>query len=111
MLKVKCNSVNMELTKLQIKPLSGLSDWPIWEQGQVHVIFHRMLVTVDGSIVVYGSRKLNGTLYKAQVQAVHSDVQVQVNATTDDGSILQLYPEKFGHQNRRHVQAVIKRES
>ena len=69
-------------------------------------------LTVDGSTVVYGTRKLNGTLYKAHIQPVQSEVSVQVNAATDDHDsfILQLYHERFGHQDRRHVQSVIKRE-
>ena len=69
-------------------------------------------LTVDGSTVVYGTRKLNGTLCKAHIQPVQSEVPVQVNAATDDHDsfILQLYHERFGHQDRRHVQSVIKRE-
>jgi transposase InsO family protein len=67
-------------------------------------------LTVDDKVVVLGTRKLNGTLYRAHIKAVTSDVKVQVNAITDDSSVLQLYHERFGHQNRRHVQTVIKRE-
>lgn len=65
-------------------------------------------LTVDGNIVVYGTRRANGTLYKAHIQAVLSEVHV--NVATGDSSILQLYHERFGHQNKRHVQMVIKRE-
>ena len=67
-------------------------------------------LTINGNIAVYGTRRVNGTLYRVHMQAVQSDAQVQANVATDCSSTLQLYHERFGHQNRRHVQTVIKRE-
>ena len=67
-------------------------------------------LTVSGKVIVYGTRAVNGTLYRAHLQAVYSDVQVQVSVAADDSSTLQLYHERFGHQDRRHVQTVIKTE-
>ena len=67
-------------------------------------------LAVNGNIVVYGTRRVSGTLYRAHMQAVQSEAQVQANVATDCSSTLQLYHERFGHQNKRHVQAVIRRE-
>ena len=67
-------------------------------------------LTVDGNAVMYGIRKLNGTLYKAHIEAIQSNVQVQINSITADSSIVQLYHDRFGHQNKRHVQEIMKTE-
>jgi len=51
---VKCVTlVSMELTKLQIKPLSGLSDWPIWKHRIRDFLDYRdaALNVIDGTLV------------------------------------------------------------
>ena len=67
-------------------------------------------LTVNDSVVVYGTRKVGGALYTAHIQVLYSDACVQISVARDDDSVLQLYHERFGHQNKRHVQTVIKRE-
>jgi transposase InsO family protein len=65
---------------------------------------------VDDRVVLHGTRKPGGTLYRAHIRAVSCDINIVASVATDDSSVVQLYHERFGHQNRRHVQAVIKRE-
>jgi hypothetical protein len=44
----------MELTKLQIKPLSGLSDWPVWKRR-----IRDFLDYHDGALSVIDGTQLN----------------------------------------------------
>jgi hypothetical protein len=67
-------------------------------------------LTVRKRRVLHGSRSLGGSLFKAHITAVKSNLEVGVNLMTDDVSKMQLYHERFGHQDKRHVREVVKRE-
>jgi len=55
------------------------------------------------------AREQNGGLFKLVAKTIVPDECVEVNAVSN-GSLLQLYHERMGHQNKRHVKSVLKRE-
>ena len=67
---------------------------------------------VGDLVVMEGSRTQRGSLYKANVHVARppTSVAAEVNLATDSKSTLQLYHERFGHQNKQHVKSVINRE-
>jgi hypothetical protein len=75
-------------------------------------VFHSSVtecwLKVNGQVVLQGARKQNGTLYRANVQVLQSE-SVDINIV-DANSTLQLYHERFGHQNKHHVKNIVKRE-
>lgn len=64
---------------------------------------------VKGKTVLTGRRSRHGGLYKLNVVNECDNVK-SVNAVSDSRSTLQLYHERLGHQNKRHVKKVIERE-
>ena len=65
-------------------------------------------LTVDGNIVCIRYQK--SKQYIVQSTHTSSTFRVHIYVATSDSSILDLYHERFGHQNKHHVQMVIKRE-
>ena len=65
------------------------------------------MLKVNGQIKLMGYRERYGGLYKLKVKVLTPNVQI--NALTMSNQ-LQLYHERFGHQNKRHVKEVIQRE-
>lgn len=64
---------------------------------------------INNNIVLQGERALNGSLYKADLQPVYPKEQVEVNVL-EDKAVLQLYHERWGHQDKRHVREMLKKE-
>jgi transposase InsO family protein len=67
-------------------------------------------LTVNDKVVAVGTRSQRGGLFKLIAKTVipqNSDAEVNV---VSNESTLQLYHERLGHQNKRHVRMVIKRE-
>lgn len=60
---------------------------------------------VNNKNILTGSRVRNGGLYKLHLSKVN-----QVCSISTNENILQLYHERFAHQNKRHVKGVIERE-
>lgn len=65
---------------------------------------------VENKIVVIGSRCRNGGLYKLALRNVKPFKPVEVNLLSQNNNLLQLYHERMGHQNKRHVKALVQRE-
>lgn len=65
-------------------------------------------------ILVSGSRQVCGGLYKLAIRFVPSaqSCNLETNLSTPDKNhnLLQLYHERMGHQNKRHVKEVVKKE-
>jgi transposase InsO family protein len=67
---------------------------------------------IDGETKIVGKRELKGGLYKLQFKTVPSSKMsntIEVNALTGT-NMLQVYHERYAHQDKRHVKAVVKRE-
>ena len=65
---------------------------------------------VDGKKVLYGNRELGGSLYKAAIEAISPKKRIEINAAVESSSVLQLYHERWGHQDKRHVQLMLEKE-
>ncbi|KAJ0171987.1 hypothetical protein K1T71_012750 [Dendrolimus kikuchii] len=64
----------------------------------------------NGKPCLIGHRKCNGGLYKLDLKAIIPTNHIQVNVVTSQEDLLQIYHERFGHQNPRHVRSLVKRE-
>ncbi|CAK1554981.1 unnamed protein product [Leptosia nina] len=62
----------------------------------------------NGKVNLIGTRVKNGGLYKLKVKTIRKSTS-QVN-TMSTQNTLQLYHERFAHQNKRHVKNLIERE-
>ena len=65
-------------------------------------------LNIDNKKVLVGIRERNGGLFKTVATTV-LPANPEVNMVTDN-DVLQLYHERMGHQNKRHVSKVIERE-
>ena len=63
---------------------------------------------LDGRVIFKGNRRKCGTLYEAGFTPVSPRSEVNFNSSS--GSQLQLYHERFGHQDKRHVKDLMERE-
>ena len=64
---------------------------------------------IQDSVVIQGKRQVNGTLYESNMITISPDSPADVNVVSEH-SLLQLYHERFGHQDKRHVKAVLEKE-
>jgi hypothetical protein len=64
---------------------------------------------VNDEEIVTGHRKRFGGLYHLNIKTVIPTDSVEVQTTTSE-DMLQLYHERLGHQNKRHVKNVVLRE-
>lgn len=62
---------------------------------------------INGQVVLNGFRKVNGTLFKAELEPVLPN---ELHTAIVDSSQLQLYHERWGHQDKRHVKRVLEKE-
>ena len=67
------------------------------------------VLVVNGKEVVHGIREMGGTLFKAQIRSV-IPANLTVNAMVEDDSTLQLYQERWGHQDKNHIKNLLKKE-
>lgn len=64
---------------------------------------------IDQDVKLIGIRNRFGGLFKLLMRYIKSYYPTEVNMINKD-NLLQLYHEKFGHQNKRHVKAMIEKE-
>ena len=64
---------------------------------------------VNDERVIVGTRDRDGGLFKLVARTIVPPESVEVNVVSS-GTLLQLYHERMGHQNKRHVKSVLKRE-
>lgn len=79
------------------------------EGSQFHSTATKCWFKIKNEIVLCGSRVIGGTLYKADIMATLPDEQ-NVNLVMADSSVLQLYHERWGHQDKRHVSEMLEKE-
>ncbi|GFS70296.1 gag_pre-integrs domain-containing protein [Nephila pilipes] len=65
---------------------------------------------VDGGVVLYGSRNLNGSLFKASIEPILPKEVTEVHTAVADCSLLQLYHERRGHQDKRLIKNMLQKE-
>ena len=66
------------------------------------------LIVYDKKVIV-GTREQNGGLFKLVAKTVVPPVSAKVNIVSN-GNLLQLYHERMGHPNKKHVKSVLKQE-
>lgn len=66
------------------------------------------VLKIGGIPVLHGTRSAGGGLFKAAMTTLPPDRNITVDMATED--VLQLYHERWGHQDKRHVKAVLERE-
>lgn len=67
------------------------------------------ILNIDEKPILFGTRSKNGGLFKLIVENIYPEQEAQVNITCNE-NLLQLYHERLGHQNKRHVKMVLSRE-
>lgn len=68
---------------------------------------------VNNQVKIYGTRSINGTLYKAAIEPIFPDKVVEIECAESDSnksSLLQLYHNRWGHQDKRHIRNLLKEE-
>lgn len=68
----------------------------------------RCVLKVDGKTKLIGTRDKFGGLFKLKLKCVKPTVRVNQLSTSTD--MLQIYHERFGHQNKLHVKKLIEKE-
>lgn len=63
---------------------------------------------VNNKVILVGTRQRNGGLFKLAVRSLNPK-STEVNTVSKE-NLLQLYHERFGHQNKRHIKSLIGRE-
>ncbi|GFY62591.1 integrase catalytic domain-containing protein [Trichonephila inaurata madagascariensis] len=58
---------------------------------------------VNSDVVLNGSRSVNGSLFKANFEPILPKEMIEVHSVVADSSLLQLYHERWGHQDKRHI--------
>jgi ssRNA-specific RNase YbeY (16S rRNA maturation enzyme) len=48
-------------------------------------------------------------LYKALIEPVMPERQIEINSVIVDDSTLQLYHERFRHQDKRHIKNILEK--
>ncbi|GBO11846.1 Copia protein [Araneus ventricosus] len=154
----------MDVSRLQVKPLSGESDWPLWRYKFKFVLNYHAdtLEVVEGKLQKpsqphEGANEATLEKYKKDLMCykkantcammvltnsmteetmqkiirfengrevwlelhklfeVHMEVlipnnPIEVNLVTSDDSLLQLYYERWGHQDKRHMKSLLNHE-
>lgn len=65
---------------------------------------------VNGKILLCGVRNVNGTLFKASIEPIHPADNVSLHAAVAETTQLQLYHERWGHQDKQHVKKMLQKE-
>lgn len=65
---------------------------------------------VNKKVVLVGSRCRRGGLYRLNVDNIMPTKTIEVSLLTKDENLLQIYHERMGHQNKKHVKATVERE-
>lgn len=63
---------------------------------------------INGKAVLHGTRNPGGGLFKAAMEPLTPIRNVTVDMAADD--VLQLYHERWGHQDKQHIKAVLEKE-
>ncbi|GFX79872.1 retrovirus-related Pol polyprotein from transposon TNT 1-94 [Trichonephila clavipes] len=61
-------------------------------------------------VVLYGSRNVNGSLFKANFEPILPKEMIEVLTVIADSSCQQLYHERWGHQDKRHIRNMLEKE-
>ncbi|XP_041673691.1 uncharacterized protein LOC121529788 [Drosophila eugracilis] len=64
---------------------------------------------INDKIILVGAREVGGTLYRAAIEPILPERNVDVNVATSGTSILQLYHERLGHMAKNHIKDMLKR--
>ncbi|GBM55330.1 hypothetical protein AVEN_252698-1 [Araneus ventricosus] len=53
---------------------------------------------------------LHGNLFKADIEPIVSEKGAEVHTVMEDSFLLQLYHERWGHQDKRHIKDMLQKE-
>ncbi|GFS48760.1 retrovirus-related Pol polyprotein from transposon TNT 1-94 [Trichonephila clavipes] len=65
---------------------------------------------LNDDVVLYGSRNINGSLFKANFEPILPKEMIEVHTVIADSSLLQLYDERWGHQDKRQIRNMLEKE-
>ncbi|GBN66646.1 hypothetical protein AVEN_262730-1 [Araneus ventricosus] len=65
---------------------------------------------IDVICVLHGTRSKGRGLFKTNMKVIIPKLSIEVNLATSDDSLLQLYHERWGHQDKRHVKSLLNHE-
>lgn len=65
---------------------------------------------INGVTVMEGFREQRGSLYKANIETIIPQCPPQINSVISNESLLQLYHERWGHQDKGHVKKKLEQE-
>lgn len=80
------------------------------DSSSFHSTATQCWLEVGGKTVLCGNRDKGGTLYKAAIEPVVPEKIQRVNIAEAENTTLQLYHERWGHQDKQHVREMLKRE-
>lgn len=72
--------------------------------------FQNCYLKIDGEIVLQGSRNAGGGLFKAAIKTLVPEKQIDISMAINDDSVLQLYHERWGHQDKQHIKSIMEKE-
>ncbi|GBM45244.1 hypothetical protein AVEN_140139-1 [Araneus ventricosus] len=65
---------------------------------------------VNSEIILHGTRIVDGTLFKDDIEPIMPEKGVEVHTVMENSSLLQLYHERGGHQDKRHIKDMLQKE-
>lgn len=72
--------------------------------------FKDCYLKIDGETVLHGTRNAGGGLFKARMKSLTPETRKEANVTENNESILQLYHERWGHQDKQHIKSLLENE-
>ncbi|GBN56143.1 hypothetical protein AVEN_215295-1 [Araneus ventricosus] len=57
-----------------------------------------------------GTRSVNGTVFNADIEPIVPEKGVEVHTVMENGSLLQLYHERWVHQDKRYIKDMFQKE-
>lgn len=72
--------------------------------------FKNCCLKINGEIALQGTRNAGGGLFKAAMKTLLPETQVDINMAASDDSVLQLYHERWGHQDKQHIKSIMEKE-
>lgn len=113
--KVNNKVINIDLTDVWYVPnisrnlFSVLAAQDKRKSSKFESTTTRCKLVVNNEVLLVGYREVGGSLYQADIKTTMPGTSNEVNAA-EASNTLQLYHERWGHQDKRHVQQKLKTE-
>ncbi|GFX44583.1 retrovirus-related Pol polyprotein from transposon TNT 1-94 [Trichonephila clavipes] len=67
-------------------------------------------IKINSDLGLYGSCSVYGSLFKAKFEPILPKEMTEVHTFIADSYMLQLYYERWGHQDKRHIRNILEKE-